>query len=192
MQKLGYGPDNRLKIKVTTRDLPYFRDPAVILIDQLKEVYIDGELETIDTAALVSQGQRARTTPSASTCRTSGPTTPTRCSTTDLRLRRRVCNYNGYCNPESRQADRAAIDRGRPGTAQAAACGQIERRLAEDGARPIIFYDRGANLLAALGQGADDHGQQHLQRLAHGRRLARQINAPARDVAQRMKQEATK
>ena len=49
MQKLGYGPDNRLKIKVTARDLPYFRDPAVILIDQLKEVYIDGELETIDT-----------------------------------------------------------------------------------------------------------------------------------------------
>ena len=50
MEKLGYGPDNRLKIKVSTRDLPFFRDPAVILIDQLKEIYIDGELETIDTA----------------------------------------------------------------------------------------------------------------------------------------------
>ena len=31
------------------RDLPFFRDPAVILIDQLKEVYIDSELETIDS-----------------------------------------------------------------------------------------------------------------------------------------------
>jgi peptide/nickel transport system substrate-binding protein len=49
MQKLGYGLDNRLKIKVSVRDLPYLRDPAVILIDQLKEVYIDGQLETIDT-----------------------------------------------------------------------------------------------------------------------------------------------
>src|SRR6266481_3789028 len=49
MQKLGYGSDHRLKIKVSARDLPYLRDPAVILIDQLKEVYIDGELETIDT-----------------------------------------------------------------------------------------------------------------------------------------------
>ena len=48
MQKLGYGPDNRLKIKVSTRDLPPFRDPAVILIDQLKEVYFDGDIETID------------------------------------------------------------------------------------------------------------------------------------------------
>src|SRR5436190_3965366 len=49
MQQLGYGPDKRLKIKVSARDLPYLRDPAVILIDQLKQVYIDGELETTDT-----------------------------------------------------------------------------------------------------------------------------------------------
>src|SRR5712691_7617294 len=49
MERLGYGPDNRLKIKVSTRDLPNYRDPAVILIDQLKEVYIDAELETIET-----------------------------------------------------------------------------------------------------------------------------------------------
>ena len=49
MEKLGYGPDNRLKVKVSVRDLPFFRAPAVIMIDQLKEVYIDGELEMIDT-----------------------------------------------------------------------------------------------------------------------------------------------
>jgi len=30
IEGLGYGPNNRLQIKVTTRDLPYFRDPAVI------------------------------------------------------------------------------------------------------------------------------------------------------------------
>src|SRR5947207_400900 len=33
------------------------------------------------------------------------------------------------------------------------------------------------HLHAALCQGPDDHGQQHLQRLSHGRRLARQIAA---------------
>src|SRR6266702_2786614 len=49
MEKLGYGPDRRLKVKVSARDLPFFRDPAVLMIDQLKEVYIDGELEMIDT-----------------------------------------------------------------------------------------------------------------------------------------------
>src|SRR5215472_17317316 len=48
-QELGYGRDSRLKIKVSVRDLPYLLDPEVIMIDQMKQVYIDGDLETIDT-----------------------------------------------------------------------------------------------------------------------------------------------
>ena len=32
-----------------TRNLQDFRDNAIILIDQLKEIYIDGELNPIDT-----------------------------------------------------------------------------------------------------------------------------------------------
>src|ERR1700736_1989386 len=31
MQRLGYGPDNRLKVKVSTRDTPNYRDPGGIL-----------------------------------------------------------------------------------------------------------------------------------------------------------------
>jgi len=49
MEKLGYGPDKRLKITVSTRNILPFRDPAVLLIDQLKEIYIDAELEPLDT-----------------------------------------------------------------------------------------------------------------------------------------------
>src|SRR5258707_1307968 len=49
MQKLGYGPDHRLKVTVSTRDTPPYRDPAVILMDQLKEIYIDSDLEPLDT-----------------------------------------------------------------------------------------------------------------------------------------------
>jgi peptide/nickel transport system substrate-binding protein len=49
MKTVGYGPDAHLKIKVTVRDIPYYRDPGVILIDQLQQVYIDGELEPVDT-----------------------------------------------------------------------------------------------------------------------------------------------
>jgi hypothetical protein len=30
--------------------IPAYRDPAVILLSQLREVYIDAELETVDTA----------------------------------------------------------------------------------------------------------------------------------------------
>ena len=49
MKKLGYGPDNQLKVKVSTRNIPAYRDPAVILIDHLKEIWIDGELDPMDT-----------------------------------------------------------------------------------------------------------------------------------------------
>jgi hypothetical protein len=58
------GPERRLKVKVSVRDLPFFRDLAVIMIDQLKEVYIDDELEMIDTAnwlpKVMHQGGRQR------------------------------------------------------------------------------------------------------------------------------------
>jgi ABC-type transport system substrate-binding protein len=50
MEKHGYGPDKRLPVKVATRNIAQYRDPAVILIDQMKEIYIDGELDTVETA----------------------------------------------------------------------------------------------------------------------------------------------
>ena len=50
MTKLGYGPDKPLRIKVSTRNIAVYRDPAVILIDQLKPIYIDAELDVVDTA----------------------------------------------------------------------------------------------------------------------------------------------
>ncbi len=50
MQELGYGPDNRLNVKVATRNIASYRDAAVILIDHLKQVYIDAELDPVETA----------------------------------------------------------------------------------------------------------------------------------------------
>jgi peptide/nickel transport system substrate-binding protein len=50
MQKAGYGPDKHLSVKVSTRNINDYRDPAVILIDQLKSIYIDGELDVVETA----------------------------------------------------------------------------------------------------------------------------------------------
>jgi peptide/nickel transport system substrate-binding protein len=50
MTKLGYGPNNPLKIKVSTRNLATYRDPAVVLIDQLKTIYIDAELDPVESS----------------------------------------------------------------------------------------------------------------------------------------------
>ena len=53
MRALGYGPDKRLKVKMSTRNIPTYRDAAVLLLDQLKEIWIDGDLEVIETATWV-------------------------------------------------------------------------------------------------------------------------------------------
>src|ERR1700690_916810 len=50
MTKLGYSADKPLKIKVSTRNLATYRDPAVVLIDQLKSIYIDAELDLVESS----------------------------------------------------------------------------------------------------------------------------------------------
>jgi peptide/nickel transport system substrate-binding protein len=139
MEGLGYGPDKRLQIKVTTRDLPYFRDPAVILIDHLKEVYIDGVLETIDSTNWLPKVMRKDYTVGLNLAG-SGPDPDQNlyllygCSG-DL-------NYSGYCNPEvDKLIEQQSIEANRERRKQLV--WSIERKLAEDGARPIIFYSRG-------------------------------------------------
>src|SRR3954463_5130200 len=50
MRAHGYGPDKRLHVKLSARNLAVYRDPSVILISQLKEIFIDGELDPVETA----------------------------------------------------------------------------------------------------------------------------------------------
>jgi peptide/nickel transport system substrate-binding protein len=140
MQKLGYQADHRLKIKVSTRDTPNYRDPAVILIDQLKHVYIDGELETIDTTNWFPKVTRKDFTVGLNlTAGFLDDPDPTFYANY-------VCgaesNYNGYCNPElDRLVDRQSMESDRDKRKQLV--WELERKLAEDGARPIIYYNRG-------------------------------------------------
>jgi peptide/nickel transport system substrate-binding protein len=44
MQSLGYSKERPLKVKVSTRNVARYRDPAVIFIDQMKRHLYRGEL----------------------------------------------------------------------------------------------------------------------------------------------------
>jgi peptide/nickel transport system substrate-binding protein len=140
MKGLGYGPDKRMRIKVMTRDIPSYRDPAVILIDQLKEIYVDGELESVDTAQWYPKVQRKDYTVALNL-------TGTYVDDPDAMLYENyacggVGNYNGYCNPEidklidqqSMEADQEKRKR---------FVWEIERRLTEDAAKPLVYFNRG-------------------------------------------------
>ena len=52
-------------------------------------------------------------------------------------------NYNGYCNPEvDKLVDRQSMEADPEKRKQLV--WEIERKLAEDDARPVIYYNRGA------------------------------------------------
>ena len=141
MQKLGYRPDKRLAVTVSTRNLPPYRDPAVILIDQLKEIYIDGVLEPVDTTQWYPRITRKDFTVGLNVTE-SGVDDPDQQFYENY-----VCgserNYTGYCNPEvDKLVDRQSRESDKEKRKQLV--WEIERRLAEDNARPVIFYPRGA------------------------------------------------
>jgi peptide/nickel transport system substrate-binding protein len=140
MKKLGYGPDRHLKVTVSTRDVPPYRDPAVILLDQLKEIYIDGELEPLDTTQWYPRVMRKDYTVALNL-------TGTYVDDPDALLYENyacggVGNYNGYCNPEvDKLIDQQSMEANQDKRHKLV--WEIERRLTEDGARPLIHFNRG-------------------------------------------------
>jgi peptide/nickel transport system substrate-binding protein len=141
MEKLGYGPDKRLAITVSTRNIANFRDQAVILIDQLKEIYIDGQLETIETANWHAKVTRKDYTVAQNNTG-SGVDDP------DQQFYENYAcgsdrNYSGYCNPElDKEFDRQSMEADQEKRKKLV--WEIDRKLQEDGARPIIFHTRNA------------------------------------------------
>ena len=140
MKKLGYGPDKHLAIKVTTRDVPPYRQPAVILIDQLKEIWIDAELEPVDTTQWYPKVQRKDYTVGLNL-------TGTQVDDPDAMLYENyacggVGNYNGYCNPEiDKLIDQQSMEPDQEKRKRLV--WEIERRLTEDDAKPLVYFNRG-------------------------------------------------
>ena len=140
LAKLGYGPDKRLAVTVSTRNIPPYRDPAAVLIGQLREIYIDAELEPVDTTAWYPKLLRKDFTVGLNVSET-GVDDPDQQFYENY-----VCgsdrNYTGYCNAEldklvDRQSAEPDIEKRRQ------LVWEIERKLVEDVARPVIFYPRG-------------------------------------------------
>jgi peptide/nickel transport system substrate-binding protein len=139
MQRLGYGPDKRLAIKVAARNIPTYRDPAIILIDQLKDIWIDGELEPIETANWFPKVARKDYQIGLNNTG-SGVDDPDQQFFENYGCGSER-NYTGYCNVEleklfveqSTMADREKRRR---------LVWEIDKRLQEDGARPIIYHPR--------------------------------------------------
>ena len=141
MGKLGYGPDKRLAVKISARNLAVYRDPAAILIDQLKEIYIDGELETIETANWVPKLMRKDYKVGLNVLGTA-------VDDPDVYFYQNyVCssarNYMGYCEREfDKMVDQQSMEA--DPTKRKKLVWDIDYKLQQDLARPIIYHLRAA------------------------------------------------
>jgi peptide/nickel transport system substrate-binding protein len=144
MQKLGYGPDKRLSFKLSTRNVEGYRDAAVIAISQLREIYIDAELELIDTANWFPRVMRKDYKLGVEVA-TGGLDEP------DQKFYENyVCgaerNYTGYCDKETDKLIDAQSMEANPERRRKLVW-DIERRIAEDGSRPVLLYSRFATCM---------------------------------------------
>jgi len=137
MKEAGYGPDKRLKVKVSTRNIATFRDPATILIDHLKQVFIMAELEPLETAVWYNRMARKDYSVGMNV-QGVGIDDPDVVfyETFSCGSER---NYTNYCNPQvekllaeqSQEADQSK---------RSQLVWRIEKILAEEAVRPIILH----------------------------------------------------
>ena len=135
MKELGYGPDKHMKLQVSTRNIATFRDPAVILLDQLKHIWIDAELEIIDTAVYYNRVFKKDYAVALNL-------TGSAVDDPDVTLfEGYACgslrNYNGYCNPKMTERFQAQSQETDPKKRHQMVW-EIDRDLQEEVARPII------------------------------------------------------
>jgi peptide/nickel transport system substrate-binding protein len=142
MEGLGYGQDNRLAVQISTRNFPAWRNPAVVLISHLKEIYIDAELDLVDTALWYPKMTRKDFTVGAVPIE-SGVDDPDQMFYENY-YTGAARNYAGYSDPEfDKLVDRQSMEPDPEKRKQLV--WQAERKLAEAYFRPVIVYPGGAS-----------------------------------------------
>ena len=141
MKKAGYGPDKRLKLKISTRGISLYKDPAVILAGQLKEIWIDADVDIIETAQWFPKVARKDYSVGLNTTG-NGVDDPDQNYYENFSCKSER-NYTGYCNPEIEklfdvQSQEKDIEKRKK------IVWEIDKKLLEDGARPIIMWNRAA------------------------------------------------
>jgi len=139
MTKLGYGPNNPLKIKVATRNLATYRDPAAVLIDQLKTIYIEGELDPVESSQWFAKVARNDYQVGLNLTG-NGIDDPDQAFYENY-----ACgserNYTHYCNKELEALfDKQSVETNIEKRKQMV--WDIDKKLQEDVARPILMHAR--------------------------------------------------
>jgi peptide/nickel transport system substrate-binding protein len=139
MTKLGYSADKPLKIKVSTRNLATYRDPAVVLIDQLKTIYIDAELEPVESGAWFAKVARKDYSVGLNLTG-NGIDDPDQDFYENFACGSQR-NYTHYCNKDvealfDKQSSETDLSKRKK------LVWEIDKKLQEDVARPVLYHAR--------------------------------------------------
>ena len=145
MEKLGYGPNKRLAVKISTRNIAVYRDPAVILIDQIKDIYIDGELEVVETSNWHAKVTRKDYAVGLNL-------TGNSVDDPDQNFYENYAcgserNFTDYCNKDLETLFDKQSSEVDPAKRKQLVW-EIDKKLQEDVARPIIYHNRAATCWA--------------------------------------------
>ncbi|CAN5798419.1 ABC transporter substrate-binding protein [soil metagenome] len=139
MRRAGYGPEKRLKTRVTTRGQALFRNPAAMLVDQLREIHVDAQLEVLDAAQWLARLGR-KDYALALNVSGNGVDDPDQTFFEHFSCRSER-NYAGYCNGEiERQFELQSAETDPVKRKQMV--WDIDAKLLADGARPVIMWNR--------------------------------------------------
>jgi peptide/nickel transport system substrate-binding protein len=144
MKKAGYGPDKHLKLKISTRGISLYKDPAVILAGQLKEIWIDADVDIIETSQWYMKVGRKEYSVGLNTTG-NGVDDPDQNFFENFSCKSER-NYTGYCNPEIEkmmEQQSAETDKEK----RRKLVWEIDRKLLEDNARPIIMWNRASTCM---------------------------------------------
>ena len=141
MGELGYSADKPLKVKVSTRNIAIYRDPGVLLIDQLKQIFVDAELEVVDTTIWHAKAARKDYTLGMNlTGMSVDDPDPVLYENYACKSER---NYTQYCNAEvDKLIDQQSQELDREKRKKLVWA--IEQKLNDDLARPVIYHPRDA------------------------------------------------
>jgi peptide/nickel transport system substrate-binding protein len=139
MKKLGYGPDKHLRLKLSTRGVALYKDPADLLKKQLAPIYIDADIEVVETSLWFARLGRKEYTLGVNATG-NGVDDPDQTFYENFSCKSER-NYTGYCNPEiEKMFDAQSVE---PDTKKRMdQVHEIDVRLLADGARPPIMWNR--------------------------------------------------
>lgn len=141
MEEAGYGPAKKLKLKVSTRDFSSYKDPAIILVDQLNKLHFDAELEIIESTQWF--GRAARQDYAIALNLTGAGIDDPDVTLTENFACKSENNFTKYCNAEV-DAMLARQSAERDSRKRLELVWKVEQKLAEDVARPIISHGTAA------------------------------------------------